>query len=104
MNAAMWEAVAAVRLPRGGPKVPTYENLLSRVKSLEKRVGAIERALALRPAKPAGRVYTVRAGDTLSAIAERFGLTWQALHEANRGTIGPDPNVIVPGQVLRLPE
>ncbi|MET7292858.1 transglycosylase family protein [Streptomyces griseoloalbus] len=60
------------------------------------------------PARPAGHAdrgasggdYTVRAGDTLSAVAARHGLDWQRLYEANRSVIGGDPDVIVPGQRL----
>ncbi|WP_309097362.1 transglycosylase family protein [Streptomyces sp.] len=44
--------------------------------------------------------YTVRAGDTLSAVAARHGTTWQRLFAANKAVIGGDPDVIVPG--LRL--
>jgi nucleoid-associated protein YgaU len=44
--------------------------------------------------------YTVRPGDTLSAIAGRHGTSWQALYAANRAVIGGDPDLIVPG--LRL--
>ncbi|MFD7686054.1 transglycosylase family protein [Streptomyces sp. NPDC059781] len=44
--------------------------------------------------------HTVRAGDTLSGIAARYGTTWQRLYEANRSVIGGDPDVIVPGQRL----
>ncbi|MGC0332943.1 LysM repeat protein [Streptomyces sp. SAI-170] len=44
--------------------------------------------------------YTVRQGDTLSAIAARNGTSWQALYAANKAVIGGDPDLIVPG--LRL--
>ncbi|MEV2194953.1 transglycosylase family protein [Streptomyces phaeochromogenes] len=46
--------------------------------------------------------YTVRSGDTLSAIAARHGTTWQRIHAANKAAIGEDPDVIVPGQRLEL--
>ncbi|MFR0356463.1 transglycosylase family protein [Streptomyces sediminimaris] len=46
--------------------------------------------------------YTVRPGDTLSRIAARHGTTWQQLYAANRTVIGADPDLIVPGQQLRL--
>ncbi|MEG3629192.1 transglycosylase family protein [Streptomyces poriticola] len=46
--------------------------------------------------------YTVRAGDTLSGIAARHGTTWQRLYAANRAMVGGDPDLIVPGQRLRL--
>ncbi|MEU5536689.1 transglycosylase family protein [Streptomyces sp. NPDC020362] len=46
--------------------------------------------------------YTVREGDTLSAIAARHGTTWQRVYAANKKVIGDDPNLIVPGQRLVL--
>ncbi|GHA59576.1 hypothetical protein GCM10010372_69080 [Streptomyces tauricus] len=46
--------------------------------------------------------YTVRSGDTLSGIAARHGTTWQRLYAANRAVIGGDPDVIVPGQRLKV--
>jgi LysM repeat protein len=44
--------------------------------------------------------YTVRQGDTLSAIAAANGTTWQRLYAANKAVIGGDPDLIVPGQRL----
>ncbi|MEU4062930.1 transglycosylase family protein [Streptomyces wedmorensis] len=51
-----------------------------------------------------GRVHTVQAGDTLGTIARRFAVRggWQALYAANRSLIGPDPNRIVVGTMLRI--
>jgi LysM repeat protein len=46
--------------------------------------------------------YTVRQGDTLSAVAARHHATWQRIYAANRSVIGDDPNLIVPGQRLAL--
>ncbi|MFH8341337.1 transglycosylase family protein [Streptomyces sp. AM6-12] len=51
------------------------------------------------PARNSGG-YTVRAGDTLSAIATRHGIGWHHLYEANRSVIGGDPDLIVPGTHL----
>lgn len=45
------------------------------------------------------RTYTVRAGDTLSAIAAKYGTTWQHLQQINGIA---DANRIYPGQVLRI--
>lgn len=44
--------------------------------------------------------YTVRAGDTLSSIAQRFGTTVRALQSANGLT---DPNHVVVGSTLKVP-
>lgn len=53
---------------------------------------------------PTGTI-TVRAGDTLGAIAARIGVDggWQALYQANRTVIGPDPARLEPGEVLTVP-
>lgn len=48
---------------------------------------------------PSGQTYTVRAGDTLSGIAAKYGTTWQRLQQIN-GI--PDANVIHPGQILKI--
>lgn len=47
--------------------------------------------------------YTVRPGDTLSKIAEKYATDWRTLYAANRGVVGSDPNLIRPGMVLALP-
>lgn len=62
------------------------------------------------PERPTGQTsrgtsrggYTVRAGDTLSTIAARHGLTWQRVYAANEAVVGGDPDLIVPGQRLTL--
>jgi nucleoid-associated protein YgaU len=49
--------------------------------------------------------YTVVKGDTLSAIAQRFygkASLWKRIHQANNDQI-PNPDLIRPGQVLRIP-
>jgi LysM repeat protein len=53
---------------------------------------------------PGQRMYTVVSGDTLSSIAQRFGVSggWQELYRRNSGTIA-DPNHIHPGQILVIP-
>jgi nucleoid-associated protein YgaU len=56
-------------------------------------------------AGPSSTLYTVKRGDTLSAIAEScYGDAnkYQQIFEANRPMLG-DPNKIYPGQVLRIP-
>lgn len=46
--------------------------------------------------------YIVREGDTLSAIAEEFGVSLDALIEANKDRL-KDPNQLRVGQELRIP-
>jgi phage tail protein X len=46
-------------------------------------------------------LYTIRAGDTLSAIASRFSISVAAILAANPSIT--DPSTIVSGSVIRLP-
>lgn len=53
-------------------------------------------------------MYTVRKGDTLWDIANRYlggGQNWRQLYNygPNKGTVGANPNLILPGQQLQLP-
>ncbi|MDQ1024139.1 murein DD-endopeptidase MepM/ murein hydrolase activator NlpD [Streptomyces umbrinus] len=49
-------------------------------------------------------MYTVVRGDTLSGIAGAREVPggWRQLYDANRRTVGADPDMIVPGQRLNL--
>lgn len=77
-----------------------------------------ERVAGAVPAdrEPTGRpveVHVVRSGDTLWDIAAaglggradptRITERWQAIHAVNASVIGADPDLIRPGQRLRLP-
>ncbi len=53
------------------------------------------------PVAPSGESYTIEPGDTLLTLAERLGITLEALLEANPDII--DPNLIAVGQVIRVP-
>jgi LysM repeat protein len=49
-----------------------------------------------------GTSYTVKSGDTLSAIAQAYHVSWQKLYQENTSVIGGDPNLILPGQKLSV--
>ena len=52
-----------------------------------------------------GRTYTVKSGDTLSAIAKQHlgdANAYMKIFEANRDQLS-DPDKIKPGQVLKIP-
>lgn len=55
-------------------------------------------------------VYVVRPGDSLWSIARSHPLDtttldhrWRSIWAANRNEVGDDPDLIIPGQALRLP-
>lgn len=62
---------------------------------------------------PSGETVTVRAGDTLWALAASalgahatdaaVAQEWPLWHDANRELLGDDPNLIRPGDVLSVP-
>ena len=52
------------------------------------------------PTKPPARTYTVKRGDTLSAIAAKFGTTVAAIVKLNKIK---DPRTIYSGQRLKIP-
>ncbi len=49
---------------------------------------------------PSGRTYTVQPGDSLWAIARRFGTSLEAIVRANNIA---NPDLIYPGDILRIP-
>jgi nucleoid-associated protein YgaU len=53
-----------------------------------------------------GRMHTVKPGDTLSAIARKYGIQggWRALYEANKDMIGPNPDRLNVGTLLAVPK
>lgn len=55
-----------------------------------------------KPTEPAQTdiVYTVKAGDTLSGVAAKYGTTWQVLAAYNGIE---DPNLILVGQKIKIP-
>lgn len=93
-----------------------YQDAQRRDPNLGEASFAIERVqAALQPPAPAAeeaasasapeQTYTVAEGDTLSAIAERHygdANAWPRIFEANRDQLD-NPDLIYPGQVLRLP-
>lgn len=72
------------------PKSPTNHNVSSNT----------------RPAATQPATYTVKSGDSLWAIAKKClgnGSRYMEIYNANKATIGSNPSLIRPGQVLSIP-
>ena len=78
---------------------------------LDKEMADIKRAG--KGARPAAKAtiaeHKVVAGDSMSAIAQRYygsGVKekWMAIYEANKDVMGDNPTLIHPGQVLKIPK
>lgn len=54
--------------------------------------------------KNTGKTYTVQPGDNLYDIGKAYGVAWQTIYDANKSVIGGNPNLIKPGQHLKIPD
>lgn len=88
-------SIAGVVRPTGAPAASSPRRAPS-----TPREGAARPKAA--PLTAADGTYTVRPGDWLSRIAPRAGTDWRTLYRLNRDRVD-DPDLIYPGQVLRLP-
>ena len=74
-------------------------------KSMDTFRADVSKAMTPAQVKPqppvSGKTYTVVKGDTLSEIAQKYGTTVDTLVQLNGIK---DPNLIVVGQVLKLPD
>jgi nucleoid-associated protein YgaU len=69
-------------------------------------VAKVDEDIAIETPAAAAVFHTVRPGDTLSAIAQKYlgkASRYAELFEANRPML-TDPDKIYPGQVLRIPQ
>jgi len=83
--------------------IPTWQKDV--VADIQVTGGPAAKAAPAAAATPAAKTYTVKAGDTLSAIAkEHLGSAgaYMKIFELNKDVL-KDPDKIKPGQVLRLP-
>ncbi|MCM3769344.1 N-acetylmuramoyl-L-alanine amidase [Priestia aryabhattai] len=53
------------------------------------------------PSEPSTKTYTIKQGDTLYSIAQKYGITVQALQEANTGL--SDPLTLQVGKTIVIP-
>ena len=89
-------------MPDEDPEKPDFSDVISGSSSTAPSAQAQQGGPA--PA-PGGRMYSVQPGDSLSKIAKKFygnASAWNKIFQANKDTIS-NPDLIRPGQVLRIP-
>jgi nucleoid-associated protein YgaU len=82
----------------------TKEKIIVTVGNTE-GIAEVEDKMEVPTPEPEARFYTVKKGDYLSKIAkEMYGdaMKYPVIFEANKPML-KDPNLIYPGQVLRIP-
>ena len=68
-------------------------------------IATVDDQLLVETPEPEAQFYTVQRGDSLSKIAKEYysdPMKYNAIFEANKPML-KDPNLIYPGQVLRIP-
>ncbi|MFI8853554.1 transglycosylase family protein [Streptomyces sp. NPDC053499] len=110
-----WSCAGAGGLTSGGPAAdvdPDGGNAQPQQQSAPRKA-APQKPAQPKPAQPKPAqpqqapatghgTYTVEPGDTLGEIAEAHDTTWQKIYEDNKSTVGGDPDLILPGQKLRV--
>lgn len=90
------------------PSEQVKNEVWTAIKSVDPSFSDLSMDLAIDsslPAPTAAQTYTVTAGDTLSKISKHFygnANAYMKIFEANKDQL-KDPNVIKPGQVLKIP-
>lgn len=83
----------------GWIKSGKYGNNPVRQTVIEACGGKYQEAQDIINGASSGTTYTVKSGDTLSGIAAKYGTTYQAIAAKNGIS---NPNLIYPGQVLKI--
>ncbi|WP_083976985.1 transglycosylase family protein [Kitasatospora azatica] len=103
-SAPVQQATPKAATPAQQPTAPKVA-VKPAVKPAEKPVvaKAADKPAAPTSTKPTtGATYTVKSGDTLSAIAAAHGTNWQSLYQHNAQVVGANADLILPGQVLSI--
>ncbi len=95
------EVPGGARVRVGVPDRPTAG---AATRYTDVRSGQPVRVPARVVVKPGDTLWSIAATDLgPNATAEDVAARWPAWYAANRELIGPDPDLILPGQVLRIP-
>lgn len=91
--------------------IDTLQNASTPVEAGAETAEKIRKATSRRAKSATSRVtsqeYTVKSGDSLSAIAQNFygdASEWDKIYQANKRIIGDNPNLIQVGQTLKIPK
>jgi len=108
----------SVRISSVSSNIPPRENYVSyslelmehvdvAVQAMDEITQKVDDVMSVTGGIVVGKSYTVVAGDCLWTIAQKQlndHKRWPEIYNLNKAIIGPDPDLIIPGQKLELPE
>jgi NitT/TauT family transport system substrate-binding protein len=98
--------MAKKTLPAEAKAIPAQEKMRPVAKQIQASTEKTITTLVIaKPTKPGAQEYTVKLGDTLSKLAERFYSSmskWEKIYEANKDIL-KNPHYIYVGQKLIIP-
>jgi nucleoid-associated protein YgaU len=87
------------------PSATVKDSLWNTYQKIDPEMRAADLVMNITVAAGGGgsQTYEVKSGDSLSKIAKNYpGVSWQDIYNANKDQI-KDPNMIHPGQQLKIP-
>lgn len=110
----VWVPEFTIEAERAGSPGDVYYSItFTEYKPVNVRIKEDDKVISLASARPPApkstpKTYTVVRGDSLSKIAAKpaiygKGADWPKIYNANKGVIGKNPDLILPGQKLVIP-
>ena len=97
------EGEGFLRIEGAAPSAEVKQQLWDEYGRLDPDYRSGDLVLDITAPEAAANTYTVQSGDNLSKIGHKYGVTWQAIFEANKDKVS-DPDKIFPGQELVIPQ
>lgn len=91
-----------ISIAGSAPSAETKQALWDEYNRIDPDYRSGDLVLNVTAPEAAENTYTVQSGDNLSKIGKQYGVSWNAIFEANRDKLS-DPDKIQPGQELTIP-
>ena len=96
------EGEGFIKIEGSAPSADVKQQLWDEYGRIDPEFRSGDLVLNVTAPEAAENTYTVQAGDSLSKIGSKYGVSWQKIFEANRDKLD-DPDKIFPGQELNIP-
>jgi len=101
-NLRIEEADGFIKIEGSAPSAEVKQSLWDEYGRIDPDYRSGDLVLNIDAPEAAANTYTVQSGDNLSKIGAKYGVSWNAIFEANRDKLN-DPDKIYPGQELTIP-